>query len=118
MSGPSRAESSRHSGAPRSGEPGIHKRGHGLWIPGSRLSAAPRDDRANRTNARAKSYANAVIIRAVASTFAVAVMLSAPALAASAENGRAAYIAHGCWQCHGFAGQGGIAGPELASDPI
>jgi len=31
------------------------------------------------------------------------------ALAASAEAGKAAYVKHGCWQCHGFAGQGSIA---------
>ena len=28
------------------------------------------------------------------------------ALAASAENGKIAYVKHGCWQCHGFVGQG------------
>ena len=26
------------------------------------------------------------------------------ALAASAEKGKAAFVAHGCWQCHGFQG--------------
>src|SRR5439155_21596654 len=36
----------RHSGAPRSGEPGIHSHRLGLWIPGSRppSSASPRND--------------------------------------------------------------------------
>src|SRR6266571_9346091 len=34
----------RHSGAPRSGEPGIHNPGLWLWIPGSRPSASPRND--------------------------------------------------------------------------
>jgi mono/diheme cytochrome c family protein len=34
---------------------------------------------------------------------------SAPALAASAENGKKAFTAHGCWQCHGFEGQGSVA---------
>jgi len=38
-------------------------------------------------------------------------------LAASAEKGKAAYVQHGCWQCHGFQGQGGAA-PKLAPDPI
>ena len=42
----------------------------------------------------------------------------AAAFAASAEKGKAAFIRHGCWQCHGFQGQGGIAGPKLAPDPI
>ena len=40
------------------------------------------------------------------------------ALAASAEKGKAAFIQHGCWQCHGFQGQGGVAGLKLAPDPI
>ena len=34
----------RHSGAPRSGEPGIYNHRAGLWIPGSRPSASPRND--------------------------------------------------------------------------
>ena len=40
------------------------------------------------------------------------------AFAASAEKGKAAYVQHGCWQCHGFQGQGGVAGKTLAPDPI
>jgi len=40
------------------------------------------------------------------------------ALAASAEKGKAAFVKNGCWQCHGFEGQGGIAGAKLAPDPI
>ena len=44
---------------------------------------------------------------------------SQAALAAgSAEKGKTAYAQHGCWQCHGFAGQGGITGPKLAPDPM
>ena len=39
------------------------------------------------------------------------------AFAASADKGKSAYVKHGCWQCHGFVGQGGIAGPKLAPDP-
>jgi mono/diheme cytochrome c family protein len=31
------------------------------------------------------------------------------AAAASAEKGKAAYVKHGCWQCHGFEGQGSVA---------
>src|SRR5262249_12025386 len=37
---------------------------------------------------------------------------------ASAENGKAAFLRHGCWQCHGYQGQGGIAGLRLAPNPI
>jgi ubiquinol-cytochrome c reductase cytochrome c subunit len=40
------------------------------------------------------------------------------ALAASAEKGKQAFVQHGCWQCHGYQGQGGIAGLRLAPDPI
>ncbi len=40
------------------------------------------------------------------------------ALAASAEKGKVAYVKYGCWQCHGFAGQGGAAGPKLAPNPM
>ena len=43
---------------------------------------------------------------------------SGAACAASAEKGKAAFVQHGCWQCHGFQGQGGTAGKTLAPDPI
>ena len=36
---------------------------------------------------------------------------------ASPEQGKALYIQHGCWGCHGYEGQGGIAGPKLSPDP-
>ena len=40
------------------------------------------------------------------------------ALAASAEKGKVAYVKNGCWQCHGFMGQGGVTGPKLAPNPM
>ena len=40
------------------------------------------------------------------------------AFAASAEKGKTAFVQHGCWQCHGFQGQGGVTGPKLAPGPI
>jgi mono/diheme cytochrome c family protein len=43
------------------------------------------------------------------------------AFAASAEHGKAAFIQHGCWECHGTMGQGSIAtsgGKRLAPDPL
>jgi mono/diheme cytochrome c family protein len=49
---------------------------------------------------------------------AAGLLLSSGALAASAENGKAAFIQHGCWQCHGTEGQGGQAGARLAPDPM
>lgn len=50
---------------------------------------------------------------------AVLVMSQFAAHAASAEKGKAAFVKNGCWQCHGFEGQGGsITGPKLAPDPL
>lgn len=40
------------------------------------------------------------------------------AAAGSAEKGKVAFVKHGCWQCHGFVGQGGLAGPKLAPNPM
>ena len=37
--------------------------------------------------------------------------------APSADQGKQAYVKNGCWGCHGFVGQGVIAGPKLAPDP-
>ena len=56
----------------------------------------------------------------VAGLLALAVVAFSPmsVAAQSAEQGKAAYVKHGCWQCHGFAAQGGIAGPKLAPDPM
>jgi ubiquinol-cytochrome c reductase cytochrome c subunit len=46
-------------------------------------------------------------------------LFSHPAAAAgSAEKGKTAFVQHGCWQCHGFAGQGGVTGPKLAPNPM
>ena len=46
-------------------------------------------------------------------------LVAAPTAAqsASAEKGKLAYVNNGCWQCHGFVGQGGVTGPKLAPDP-
>ena len=56
----------------------------------------------------------------VAGLLVLAVVAFSPvSLAAqSAEKGKTAYVKHGCWQCHGFAAQGGIAGPKLVPDPM
>jgi len=40
------------------------------------------------------------------------------ASAADAENGKKAFVRNGCWQCHGFVGQGGGAGPKIAPNPL
>ena len=36
----------------------------------------------------------------------------------SAENGKRIFSSYGCYQCHGFAAQGGGAGPRLAPRPM
>ena len=36
------------------------------------------------------------------------------ASASASDKGKQLYVKHGCWQCHGFVGQGGVAGPALA----
>jgi len=55
---------------------------------------------------------------APAAVVAVLVISQEAALAASAEKGKAAFVKNGCWQCHGFVGQGGLAGPKIAPDPL
>lgn len=59
-----------------------------------------------------------VLKLSLAALAAVSVMGGGAAFAASAEKGKAAYVQHGCWGCHGFLGQGGITGPKLAPDPL
>src|SRR5580704_2482984 len=49
---------------------------------------------------------------------AAGLMLGHAAMAASAEKGKIAFVQHGCWQCHGFQGQGASTGAKLAPDPI
>lgn len=36
----------------------------------------------------------------------------------SAANGHALFVKVGCYQCHGYQGQGGAAGPRIAPDPL
>ncbi len=44
---------------------------------------------------------------------------AAPSLAKpSIDNGRRLYVATGCYQCHGYVGQGGSAGLRLAPEPM
>ena len=42
---------------------------------------------------------------------------SGAAPAGNIENGRKAFIQHGCFSCHGYSGEGG-PGARLAQDPI
>jgi mono/diheme cytochrome c family protein len=58
-------------------------------------------------------------MRCVAFPALTAALLYGTAAAAdpSATNGRALYIKVGCFACHGYQGQGGVAGPRIAPDP-
>lgn len=42
----------------------------------------------------------------------------APPPRGDAAHGKAVYTAYGCWQCHGYQGQGANAGPRLAPGPL
>ena len=37
-------------------------------------------------------------------------------VSSASEKGKQLFVKHGCWQCHGFVGQGGIAGPALVPE--
>lgn len=37
-------------------------------------------------------------------------------VSSASEKGKQLFVKHGCWQCHGFVGQGGVAGPALAPE--
>jgi mono/diheme cytochrome c family protein len=49
-----------------------------------------------------------------------AALLSGNAAAAepSVANGRVLFVKVGCYECHGYQGQGGAAGPRIAPDPL
>jgi ubiquinol-cytochrome c reductase cytochrome c subunit len=59
-----------------------------------------------------------IVIGPAAFAAALALGAATAAVAASAEKGKAAFVQHGCWQCHGYQGQGGVTGLKLAPDPI
>ena len=50
-----------------------------------------------------------VRVHVVLAAAAASLLFGQAALAASAENGKKAYVQNGCWQCHGFEGQGSVA---------
>ena len=49
---------------------------------------------------------------------ALALVLPFAAQAADPQKGKIAFEKNGCWQCHGYAGQGGAAGKTLAPKPM
>lgn len=65
--------------------------------------------------------ANVRVCLVLAASAAGIALGSGAALAASAENGKTAFVKHGCWQCHGYEGQGSAdtsAGRVLADTKL
>ena len=65
---------------------------------------------------------NRSIIRVALAALAAGVLSSGSAFAAGdAARGKVAFTKYGCWQCHGFEGEGSVApsnGKVLAPDPL
>jgi len=56
-----------------------------------------------------------ITVAAVASIIHADRILANEAMfAGSAERGKVAFVKHGCWQCHGFEGQGSVATSNCA----
>jgi mono/diheme cytochrome c family protein len=45
---------------------------------------------------------------------AAGLVFGASGVSSASEKGKQLFVKNGCWQCHGFVGQGGITGPSLA----
>ena len=61
---------------------------------------------------------NFSFLRTLALAATAAAVFSGSAMAADAAKGKVAYVKNGCYQCHGFEGQGGQAGAKLAPKPM
>ena len=61
---------------------------------------------------------NYSFLRTLALAATAASVLSSGAVAGDADKGKIAYVKNGCYQCHGFMGQGGQAGSKLAPKPM
>lgn len=42
----------------------------------------------------------------------------APATTGNADTGKKLFVSYGCYQCHGYEGQGGAAGPRIGPRPM
>ncbi|MSO82484.1 MAG: cytochrome c [Acidobacteria bacterium] len=61
--------------------------------------------------------ASTLIASAAAQTAAPAAQAAA-APAGNPDTGKKLFVSYGCYQCHGYEGQGGAAGPRLAPRPL
>ena len=54
--------------------------------------------------------------------YLLGIVITAAALFAqlkgTAQSGKAVFEKNGCWQCHGYQGQGGLAGPRLSQTKL
>jgi mono/diheme cytochrome c family protein len=56
-------------------------------------------------------------MKTILSLLLIALLIATAAFAqlkGNVENGKSLYVKNGCWQCHGYSGQGGNAGARLA----
>jgi mono/diheme cytochrome c family protein len=60
----------------------------------------------------------AVLVKAQAPPAQQAPVQQTQAPAGNAETGKKLFASIGCYQCHGYEGQGGSAGPRIAPRPI
>jgi ubiquinol-cytochrome c reductase cytochrome c subunit len=49
---------------------------------------------------------------------AAVALVASSAFAGDAVKGKVTFEKKGCWQCHGYEGQGGVAGPRLANTQL
>ncbi len=57
-------------------------------------------------------------ITSIAASVAFLLLGASAASAGDAQKGSQTFREKGCWQCHGFEGQGGSAGPRLANTQL
>ena len=60
----------------------------------------------------------APLLAAAGLAFSADPALAQPAPKGDLAHGKTIYAAYGCWQCHGYQGQGSNAGPKLAPNPL
>lgn len=74
----------------------------------------------NRANPQGTVMRHLMFRAALAVLAASAAFGDGAALAASAAQGKVAFMKYGCWQCHGTQGHGSVAsnGKVLAPDPL
>jgi mono/diheme cytochrome c family protein len=61
-------------------------------------------------------YVSAVIV--ATGLLAASTAFAQTASSGNADHGKQLFTKDGCYQCHGYVGQGGNAGPRLAPSPI